>query len=104
MSVEYCQGLKNFSHDLKNVKPIRIALFNDCRFTSILILKSVISGLKRPFIFTFQDKIISGSDGNWTGIHGNLMHNRSDIMGSLNSINLFRFNMMHFSPRRGLSQ
>ena len=103
MSVEYCQGLKNFSHDQINVTPIRIALFNDCRFTSILILNSVISGLKRPFIFTFHDKIISGSDGNWSGLHGELIHNRSDIMGSLNSINLFRFRMMHFSPLLGYS-
>ena len=103
MSVVHCQGLKNYNHDQINVTPIRIAIHNDCKRTSVLILNSVLSGLKRPYKFTYHDEIISGSDGNWTGIHGDLIHNRSDIYANFNAINLFRFNRMQFSPFLGYS-
>ena len=103
MSVVRCRVLKNFSHDQINLTPIRIALYNDCRFTSDLVLNSVISGLKRPVILTYHDLILSGSDGNWTGVHGDLIHNRSDICANFNSANPFRFNLMHFSPLIGYS-
>ena len=101
MSVVHCRGLKNFSHDQMNGTSIRIALLNDCRFTSDLVLNSVISGLKRRVKFTYHDKFISGSDGNWSGIHGDLIHNRSDICANFNSADPFRFNLMHFSPLLG---
>ena len=103
MSVFQCPGFKNFSHDQLSLTPIRIAIHNDCKFTSVLILNSVISGLKRPVTFTYHDKFISGSDGNWTGIHGDLIHNRSDIYTYYSSVNLFRFNLMQFSPLIGYS-
>ena len=103
MSVVYCQGLKNSSHDQINVSPLRIALFNDCRLTSTLILNSVIIGLKRPFKITYYDKFVSGPDGNWSGVYGDLIHNRSDICGNFNSINSFKHKWMHISPILGYS-
>ena len=103
MSGAYCPGLKNFSFNQINQPSIRIAMYHDCKVTSNLILNSVISGLKRPFTITYHDKFLSGSEGNWTGIHGDLIHNRSDISANFNSINLFRFRMMKFSPLLGYS-
>ena len=103
MSVFYCKGLENFNYDKINVTPIRIAVHNDCKFTSVLILNSVISGLKRPYKFTYHDDFLSGSNGNRTGVYGDLIHNRSDIYANMNSVNLFRFRMMKFSPLLGYS-
>ena len=91
MSVFYCNGLKNYSNDQINVTPIRIAINNDCKFTSILILNSVISFLKRPVTFTYHDEYLAGPDGNWSGVYGDLIHNRSDIFFRIiTRLNLFR--------------
>ena len=102
MSV-YCQGLKGFKEDKMNQTPIRIAINKGCKFTSVLLLNSVISGLKRPATFTYHDEMFSGSEGNWSGVYGDIIHNRSDISGNYNSVNLFRFKLMKLSPLIGYS-
>ena len=63
-----------------------------------IILNSVLNTLKRPYRLTFHEPIVSESSGQWSGVFGDLIHNRSDICGDHHTINYERHQLMDNSP------
>ena len=102
MSLALCPGLINSSYDV-NLRPVRISVLSDCNLFSPLILNSVINAIKRPYRLSLHNNIISGSRGQWSGVLGDLIYNRSDICGDFHSINYDRHRLMDNSPILGYS-
>ena len=100
MSTIMCPGFKNISYEQGNLPPVRIALLNGCPLIStiLLVLNSIISSLKRPYVFSFHKTYGTIIDGKWTGMYKELVDNRSDICVNYNSITYEKFRSMYLSP------
>ena len=98
MSTIMCPGFKNFSYELDGLPPVRIALLNDCPFISTLVLNSIISSLRRPYVFSFHQTFGTIVDGKWTGMYKDLADNRSDICANYNPITYEKIHSMYSSP------
>ena len=97
MSTIACPGYKNFSYEQGDLPPVRIALINDCPLISTLVLNSIISSLKRPYVLSFHKTYGTIVDGKWTGMYKDLIDNRSDICANYNSITYEKFRSMYSS-------
>ena len=98
MSSAICPGIINASYDNDNLAPIRISLLVDCKRLSTLVMNSIITAIKRPYKLLFHNNTAERSNGQWLGVFGDLIHNRSEICVSEHSVNYDRYQVMYNSP------
>ena len=101
MSSAMCPGIINASYDNDKLPPIRISLFLDCKRLSTLVMNSIITAIKRPYKLLFHNNTAERPNGQWLGVFGDLIHNRSDISISQQTVNYDRHQVMYNSPILG---
>ena len=100
MTDSRCHVLKNSSHN-DDIPPLRIALYDNCKLTSIDLLNSLTDSLKMPYILTFHPTSKKVYNNGWTGILGDIVDNNSDIGASLYVSTYQRLEVVDFSPMLG---
>ena len=99
MSAVVCPGLNHYSYDNVNFTVVRISMFVNCKMMSTMVLKSVLNAIQRPYSLSVHNgKGGKSPGGQWSGVHGDLIHNRTDICVDFQSINYDRYQMLYNSP------
>ena len=93
-----CPGLINSSDEYGNKTTLRIAVLNDCYFTMVNYFNDIIKAIKVPFILTHCDGYGQQVNGEWTGIVGELVSNRSDLSATVAEINYDYYQNTMYSP------
>ena len=101
MSSAMCPGIINASYDNVTLSIIRISLFVDCKRLSTLVMNSIITAIKRPYKLLFHNNTTERLNGQWLGVLGDLIHNRSDISIRQQTVNYDRYQVMYNSPILG---
>lgn len=98
---EICPGLNLSKNVTNNLPPLRVAFSKVCTFFRPKIFKILIDKLKMPYIVKQYDSYGTKMNGQWTGIIGELVANRSDFTPSVAALNYDRYQAMEFSPTIG---
>ena len=85
-----CQALKNSSYHDDDIRPIRIALLDNCHHILMDVLLTIIESLRMPYILTFHKTVALAL--------GDVVDNRNDIAVAYFSIVYERFGLIDFSP------
>ena len=101
MSSAICPGIMNASYDNNNLTSIRISMLVDCKRLSTLVMNSIINAIKRPYRLLVHNSTAERSNGQWIGVFGDLINNRSDICITEQTVNYERHSMMYNSPILG---
>ena len=89
MSDSRCQTLKNSSQP-GDIRPIRIALADNCNYILFDALNTIIESLRMPYVLTFHKTIES--------LFQEVFDNRSDIGGAYLTPEYQKFGMIDYSP------
>ena len=98
MSAVLCPGLNNISYDNVNLPVVRISMFVNCKRMSTLVLNSMLNAIQRPYSLSFHNGNRGKTPSQWSGVYGDLIHNRTDICVDYQSINYDKYQMLYNSP------
>ena len=93
-----CPGLINSKDEYSNKTSLRIAVLKDCYFTLVDHFNDIIKALEMPFVLTHCDGYGEQVNGQWTGIVGELVNNRSDLTASISEFNYDYYQSIMYSP------
>ena len=99
-SLNSCPGLINSSYNDNNnaYAPLRIAVIDGCHLTRVIYLNYIIKALKRSYFLTYCHSYGEVVNGEWNGIIGELVSNRSDFSPNPTAITYERYRAIDYSP------
>ena len=94
-----CPGLiYNSSYDNGDIEPLRVAVLDGCRLTQVDDFNIIMNTIKRSFVITYCDNYGEKVNGEWNGIMGELVNNRSDFSPNPFNINHDSYQILQYSP------
>ena len=73
----------------------------NCNKISTLVVNSLLNAIQRPYTLSFHNGKVGKSRGQWSGVYGDLIHNRTDICVDFQSLNYHRYQILYNSPILG---
>ena len=94
-----CPGLiYNTSYDNSDKEPLRVAVLAGCRLTEVKVFNIIIKAIERPITLTYHQNYGKEDNGQWNGIIGELINNRSDFSANIAEVLYNRYQNIQYSP------